>query len=66
MSTLTETLKSNLHNPASSVDFDLYAALDEVLGGVGLTASDSGGKVTFYGKDPTVPRMWLYVALHKS
>jgi crotonobetainyl-CoA:carnitine CoA-transferase CaiB-like acyl-CoA transferase len=55
MSTLTETLKSNLHNTASSLDFDLYAALDEVLGGVGLTASDSGGKITFYGKDPIVP-----------
>src|SRR5215813_10320329 len=56
MTTLTETLKSNLDNPASSaVEFDLHAALDEVLGGVGLTASDSGGKITFYGKDPIVP-----------
>ena len=55
MSTLTETLKSNLDNPASSVEFDLHAALDVVLGGVGLTASDSGGKITFYGKDPIVP-----------
>jgi hypothetical protein len=55
MSTLTETLKSNIHNQASSVKFDLYAALDEVLGGVGLTASDSGGRITFYGKDPIVP-----------
>ena len=35
MSTLAETLKSNLNNPVSSVEFDLYAALDEVLGGVG-------------------------------
>ena len=55
MSTLTETLKSNLHNPVSSVEFDLHVALDEVLGGVGLTASDSGGKITFYGMDPIVP-----------
>jgi len=56
MTTLTETLKSNIDNPASSaVEFDLRAALDEVLGGVGLTASDSGGKITFYGKDPIVP-----------
>ena len=54
MSTLTETLKSNLNNPTSSPDFDLYAALDEVLSGVGLTASDCGGKITFYGKDPIV------------
>jgi len=49
VSSLTETLKSNLNNPVSSPEFDLYAALDEVLGGVGLTASDSGGKITFYG-----------------
>jgi hypothetical protein len=55
MSTLSETLKSNLNNPVSSVEFDLHAALDEVLGGIGLKASDSGGKITFYGKDPIVP-----------
>ena len=52
MTSLTEILKSNLDN--STVEFDLHAALDEVLGGVGLTASDSGGKITFYGKDPIV------------
>ncbi len=52
MSTLTEKLKSNLNNPVSSVEFDLYAALDEA---VGLTASDNGGKISFYGKDPIVP-----------
>jgi crotonobetainyl-CoA:carnitine CoA-transferase CaiB-like acyl-CoA transferase len=55
MSSLTETLKSNLNNQASSQEFDLHAALDEVLSGVGLTASDCGGKITFYGKDPIVP-----------
>jgi hypothetical protein len=55
MSSLSETLQSNLNNPASSPDFDLYASLEEVLGGVGLKASDSGGKITFYGKDPIVP-----------
>ena len=55
MTTLTETLKSNLDNPVISVEFDLHSALDEVLGGVGLTAFDSGGKITFYGKDPIVP-----------
>jgi hypothetical protein len=42
MTTLTETLESNLKNPVSSTEFDLHAALDEVLVGVGLTASDSG------------------------
>jgi hypothetical protein len=35
MSTMTETLKSNLNNEARSPEFDLHAALDEVLDGVG-------------------------------
>ena len=51
----TETLRSNLDNPVSSSEFDLYVALDKVLSGVGLSAADSGGKITFYGKDPIVP-----------
>src|SRR5215472_12693712 len=64
MTSLTEILKSNLDNPASSaVEFDLHAALDEVLGGVGLTASDSGGKIMFYGKDPIVPSRLRFGAM---
>jgi len=55
MSTLTETLRSNLNHPVSSPEFDLYTALDKVLSEVGLTTADSGGKITFYGKDPIVP-----------
>src|SRR6188472_3019339 len=55
MSTLTEALRSNLNNPVSSPEFDLYTSLDKVLSGVGLSAADSGGKITFYGKDPIVP-----------
>jgi hypothetical protein len=55
MSTLTETLRSNLDNPVSSPEFDLYTALDKVLYGVGLSPADSGGKITFYGRDPIVP-----------
>ena len=52
---MTETLRSNLNNPVSSSEFDLYTVLDKVLSGVGLSAADSGGKITFYGKDPIVP-----------
>jgi hypothetical protein len=55
MSTLTETLRSNLNNPVSSSEFDLYTSLDKVLSNVGLSAADTGGKITFYGKDPIVP-----------
>jgi hypothetical protein len=40
MSTLTETLRSNLDNPVSSSEFDLHTALDKVLSGVRLSAAD--------------------------
>jgi crotonobetainyl-CoA:carnitine CoA-transferase CaiB-like acyl-CoA transferase len=60
MSTLTETLTSNLSNPVRSPDFDLYATLDKVLSDIGLSAADSGGKLTFYGKDPIVPSCFRF------
>jgi crotonobetainyl-CoA:carnitine CoA-transferase CaiB-like acyl-CoA transferase len=53
--TLTETLRSNLSNPVTSPQFDLHASVNDVLKDVGLTAADSGGKVTFYGQDPILP-----------
>src|SRR5882724_10782738 len=52
---LTETLKSKLANPLSSPEFDLFAATNEVLSDVGLTTSDSGGRLSFYGQDPIIP-----------
>ena len=55
LSNLTETLTSNLNNPVSSSKFELNALLDSVLSGVGLSTAESGGKITFYGKDPIVP-----------
>ena len=60
MSTLTETLISNLNNPVRSPDFDLYTTLDKVLSDIGLSAADSGGKLTFYGKDPIVPSCFRF------
>ena len=56
MSTLTETLRSNLSNPVTSPDFDLYTALNKVLSGVELSAADSGGKITFY----VIPKLRQY------
>jgi hypothetical protein len=58
--TLTETLRSSLNNPVSSSDFDLYTTLDKVLGDVGLSKTDSGGKLTFYGKAPIVPSCFRF------
>src|ERR1700757_1901459 len=58
--TLTETLQSKLSNPATASDFDLYGGVNEVLKDVGMTATDSGGELTFYGQDPIVPSPFRY------
>ena len=55
LSNLTGTLTSNLNTPVRSSEFELNALLDRVLSGVGLSTAESGGKITFYGKDPIVP-----------
>ena len=52
---LTETLEEKLGHPATSPDFDLHAATNEVLKDIGLTTADAGGKLTFYGRDPILP-----------
>jgi crotonobetainyl-CoA:carnitine CoA-transferase CaiB-like acyl-CoA transferase len=52
---LTDLLKSRLANPVSCPDFDLSTEVDEVLRRVGLSAADSGGKLSFYGRDPIIP-----------
>src|SRR5258707_8094058 len=54
-SSLTDALQTKLRIPVSSPEFDLHGTVDQVLADVGLTAKDSGGKLTFYGQDPIVP-----------
>ena len=49
---LTETIQSKLANPERSSDFDFHAGVADVLGEVGMTAADGGGKLSFYGRDP--------------
>ena len=51
---LTETLEAKLANPETSPEFDLHKAVNDVLGDVGLTVADGGGKLTFYGQDPII------------
>jgi crotonobetainyl-CoA:carnitine CoA-transferase CaiB-like acyl-CoA transferase len=60
---LTELLKTKLRSPATSPECDLYSAVDQVLADVGLTAKDSGGKLTFYGQDPIVPSGFKFGAM---
>src|SRR5712672_1328694 len=60
---LTELLQTKLQNPATSPEFDFHGAVDQVLADVGLTANDSGGKLTFYGQDPIVPSSFKFGAM---
>ena len=57
---LTETLKAKLANPETSAEFDLHKAVNDVLGDVGLTVADAGGKLTFYGQDPIIPSRFRF------
>jgi crotonobetainyl-CoA:carnitine CoA-transferase CaiB-like acyl-CoA transferase len=60
---LTDLLQTKLQNPATSPEFDFHDAVDQVLADVGLTARDSGGKLTFYGQDPIVPSSFKFGAM---
>src|SRR5215468_2348081 len=52
---LTETIQSKLANPEHSADFDLHGGVNDVLKDVGMSIAESGGKLTFYGRDPIIP-----------
>lgn len=54
MSTLTARLRHSYANPATDASFDLTAALEEVLGGVGMSVADADGSVTHAGADPVI------------
>jgi len=60
---LTELLQTTLRSPATSPEFDFHSAVDQVLADVGLTAKESGGKLTFYGQDPIVPSGFKFGAM---
>jgi crotonobetainyl-CoA:carnitine CoA-transferase CaiB-like acyl-CoA transferase len=60
---LTELLETKLRSPTTSIEFDFHSAVDQVLADVGLTAKDSGGKLTFYGQDPIVPSGFKFGAM---
>jgi crotonobetainyl-CoA:carnitine CoA-transferase CaiB-like acyl-CoA transferase len=52
---LTDSIVDKLNNPATSSNFDFYQGVNQVLADVGMSAADSGGKLTFYGQDPIIP-----------
>ena len=51
MSGLTDQIRHSVTNPLTSTptDFDFAAVLDDVLSTVGLSVTDAGGNVRFYG-----------------
>src|SRR5258708_14488918 len=56
-------LQTKLRIPATSPEFDFHSGVDQPLADVGLTAKDSGGKLTFYGQDPIVPSSFKFGAM---
>jgi CoA-transferase family III len=60
---LTEALEHSLANPATVADFDFHRSLNEVLADVGMSSSDSGGRLTFYGQDPILPTPFRFGAM---
>jgi crotonobetainyl-CoA:carnitine CoA-transferase CaiB-like acyl-CoA transferase len=57
---LTHQLEESLRQPATSSEFDLFRAVNQVLSDVGMTIDDCGGKLSFYGRDPIVPSPLRY------
>jgi crotonobetainyl-CoA:carnitine CoA-transferase CaiB-like acyl-CoA transferase len=60
---LTALLSAKLQTAETSPDFDFHSATNKLLSDVGLTAADSGGKLTFYGQDPIVPSCLKFGAM---
>jgi crotonobetainyl-CoA:carnitine CoA-transferase CaiB-like acyl-CoA transferase len=52
---LTEALEEKLSHPATSPDIDLHQCVNDVLADIDMTTDDSGGKLSFYGRDPILP-----------
>jgi crotonobetainyl-CoA:carnitine CoA-transferase CaiB-like acyl-CoA transferase len=60
---LSDLLRTRLQTPTTSPEFDFHGATTRLLADVGLTAADSGGKLTFYGQDPIVPSSFRFGAM---
>src|SRR4051812_3033610 len=52
---LKKQIQDVLNNRIHSDDFNILEELEALLLNFGLTSSDSGGLVSFIGKDPIVP-----------
>ena len=52
---LTDRVAAAVAKPLTTDEFDPHAELAEVLAGIGMSPSDTGGSITFTGADPVVP-----------
>jgi crotonobetainyl-CoA:carnitine CoA-transferase CaiB-like acyl-CoA transferase len=52
---LTDRVAKAVANPVAHDEFDPHTELTEVLAGIGLSPTDTGGTITFRGADPVVP-----------
>ena len=52
---LADKVAAAVANPLATAEFDPHAELTEVLAGIGMSPSDTGGEITFVGADPVVP-----------
>ncbi|MDI2028048.1 CoA transferase [Saccharopolyspora sp. TS4A08] len=53
--TLTDRITEAVAAPRTDDAFDAHAEFAEVLAGIGMSPSDTGGQVRFLGADPVVP-----------
>lgn len=60
---LSRRLHGMLESPLTSNDIDLNSALNGLLAQIGESAADTGGQVSFYGKDPIIPSRAAFGAM---
>jgi crotonobetainyl-CoA:carnitine CoA-transferase CaiB-like acyl-CoA transferase len=60
---LTQTLRSNLDNRKTDSELDLQGQTEAVLNLVGASGLESGGRLTFYGKDPVQPTIAPFASM---
>ena len=60
---LTQVLLKNLANRKTDAHIDLAAETEQLLNAVGACSGESGGRLSFYGKDPIVPSVVPFASM---
>ncbi|HEY0801749.1 MAG TPA: CoA transferase [Steroidobacteraceae bacterium] len=56
-------LQINLENRITDSNFDLAAETESLLNAIGAASAESGGRLSFYGRDPIVPSVVRFGAM---